>query len=113
MPKKNIKKEEQKKLSQEEFENKVIELAKTGLTAEKIGENLRNQGLHPREYNKKISQILKEKNLYIIPEIKNLEAKLERISIHYSKNKQDKRAMRERERILSQIRKIKKYHRLV
>ncbi|GIU68542.1 MAG: hypothetical protein KatS3mg001_392 [Candidatus Pacearchaeota archaeon] len=117
MPKKQkqekTKEESKKKISQEEFEKKVIELAKTGLTAEKIGENLRKEGIHPKEYNKKISKILKEKNMYIIPEIKNLEEKLERISKHWEKNKQDKRAMRERERILSQIRKLKKYHGLI
>ncbi len=48
-----------KKLSQEGFEKKVLELASKGLTSEKIGEELRKQGIHPKEYNKKISKILK------------------------------------------------------
>jgi ribosomal protein S15P/S13E len=98
-----------KKLSQEEYEKKVLELAKKGLTTEKIGEALRNEGIHPKEHGKKISKILKEKGIYQSPELKNVEAKLNKIVAHYAKNKQDKRAMRERERIFSQLRKIKKY----
>jgi ribosomal protein S15P/S13E len=97
------------KISEEEFEKKVIELAKSGLTSEKIGENLRKQNIHPKEFNKKISKILKEKNIYQNPDLKNVEKKLEKIKIHYEKNKQDKRAMREKDRVFSQIRKIKKY----
>lgn len=103
----NIKKS--KKLSQEEFEKKVIELAKKGLTSEKIGEELKHQKIHSKEYNKKISKILKEKNLYINPDLKNVSKKLERIKSHYVKNKQDKRAMREKDRVFAQLRKLKKY----
>ncbi len=113
MPKKIIKKQEKitsKKISQEEFEKKVIELAEKGLTSEKIGEELRRQKIHPKEYNKKISKILKDK--YINPDLKNVEEKLERIKKHYSKNKQDKRAMREKDRIFAQFRKLKKYFKI-
>ncbi len=98
-----------KKLSQEEFEKKVLELSEKGLTSEKIGEELRQQGIHPKEYIKKISQILKEKNKYTNPDLKNLEEKLKKITVHSEKNKQDKRAMREKERIFAHIRKLKKY----
>ena len=103
--------EKAKKLSQKEYENKVLELAKKGLTSEKIGKELRNQGIHPKEYNKKISQILGDK--YINPDLKNVENKLERIKKHYDKNKQDKRAMREKDRVFAQLRKAKKYHKLI
>ncbi len=96
-----------KKLSQTEFEKKVTELSGKGLTSEKIGEELRQQGIHPKEYDKKISKILKDK--YINPDLKNVEEKLERIKKHYGKNKQDKRAMREKDRIFAQLRKLKKY----
>jgi ribosomal protein S15P/S13E len=98
-----------KKLTQAEFEKKVIELAKKGLTSEKIGEELRHQKIHPKDFNKKISEILKEKNLYTNPDLKNVEEKLEKIKKHYEKNKQDKRAMREKDRIFAQLRKLKKY----
>lgn len=96
-----------KKISQEEYEKKVLELGEKGMTAEKIGESLRKQGIHPKEYNKKISKILGNK--YVCPELKNTEEKLERIKKHYAKNAQDKRSMREKDRIFSQVRKIKKY----
>jgi len=117
MPKKSEKKIEEKsgkakKISQNEFEEKVIELAKKGLTSEKIGEELRYQGIHPKDYLKKISEILKEKNKYINPDLKNVEEKLERVKKHYEKNKQDKRAKREKDRIFAQVRKLKKYFKI-
>jgi len=99
--------EKSKKLSQLEFEKKVLELSETGLTSEKIGEKLRKGGIHPKEYNKKISKILEKK--HINPDLKNVEAKLERIKKHYETNKQDKRAMREKDRVFAQLRKLKKY----
>lgn len=99
-----------KKISQTEFEKKVLELAKKGLTSEKIGEELRQQNIHPKDYSKKISKILGDK--YINPDIKNVEEKLERIKKHYEKNKQDKRAMREKDRIFAKLRKLKKYFKI-
>jgi len=102
-------KEEKKKLTQAEYEKRVIELAEKNITSEKIGEKLRMEKIHPKDYSKKISQILKEKNIYVSPDLKNVENKLERIKKHYEKNKQDKRAKREKDRIFSQLRRIKRY----
>jgi len=110
MPEAKTKKEKPKKLSQLEFEKKVLELAETGLTSEKIGEKLRKQNIHPKDFSKKISKILGDK--YINPDLKNVEQKLERIKKHYEKNKQDKRAMREKDRIFAQLRKLKKYFKI-
>jgi len=109
MPKKSEKKQEEKskKLTLPEYEKKVLDLANKGLTSEKIGEELKKQGIHPKEYNKKISKILGDK--YPDSDLKNAEEKLKRIESHMEKNKQDKKAMRERSRIFSRIRKIKKY----
>ena len=92
------------KLTSEEFDKRVIELSKQGFTSEKIGETLRRQGIHPKEHNKKISIILKEKGLYTNPDIKNVTEKLERLKKHTEKNKQDKRAKREVNRIFAQLR---------
>lgn len=117
MPKKSSSKKEKKsekiKLSQEEFEKRVLELAEKELTSEKIGEELRKQGIHSKEYNKKISKILREKNRYTIPEIKNIEKKLERIKNHHEKYKQDKKAMRDMVRIFAMLRKTKEYHKVI
>jgi ribosomal protein S15P/S13E len=107
---KSEKKVKPKKISQKEFEKKIMELANKGLTSEKIGEELRQQGIHPKEYDKKISKILKDK--YIIPDLKNVEEKLERVKKHYEKNKQDKKAMRENDRIFAQFRKLKNYFKI-
>jgi len=101
-----------KKITQAEFEKKVLELAEKGLTSEKIGEELRHQQIHPKEYNKKISKILKEKGAYINPDLKNTEIKLEKIKKHSEKNKQDKRAKREKDRVFAQIRKLKQYFKI-
>ena len=113
MPKEKIEKTaEKEKISMKEFEAKVVELAEKGMTSEKIGEFLRHEGIHPQEYGK-ISKILKEKGLYHPPEVKNIQEKLERVTKHKEKHGQDKRAMRERERIFSLLRKQKKYHKIV
>ncbi len=99
-----------KKVSKEEFEKKVLELSAKGLTSEKIGEALRREGIHPKEHGRKISLILKEKGKYVSADLKNVDEKLEKIKAHFEKNKQDKRALRDRERTFSKLRKLKRYH---
>jgi len=95
------------KLSEEGFEKKVLELAEKGLTSEKIGETLRKQGIHPKEFKKKISKILGSK--YINPDEKNIQKKLEDLEKHYEKNRKDKRAMRDKERTSAKLRRLRKY----
>lgn len=98
---------EDKKLTQKEFEDKVKELGKKGLTSEKIGQKLRDEGIHPKEYSGKISKILGKD--YENPDLKNVEKKLERIKTHSEKHKQDKKAKREKDRVFSQLRNLKRY----
>lgn len=115
MPKKKKEESEKKKeikLSEADFKKKVTELGKQGITSEKIGEKLRQEGIHPKEYKEKISKILKKNNAYENPDIKNIQNKLNRIMSHYEKNRQDKRAMREKDRIFARMRKLKKYFRI-
>ena len=95
------------KLSEEGFEKKVFELAEKGLTSEKIGETLRKEGIHPKEFKKKISKILGNK--YISPDEKNIQRKLEKLEKHFEKNKKDKRAMRDKEKIFARLRRLRKY----
>ena len=59
-----------KRVSKEEFEKRVLELADKGLTSENIGETLRREEIHPKEFGKKISKILGSK--YISPDMKNI-----------------------------------------
>ena len=96
-----------KKVSKEEFEKRILELAEKGLTSEKIGETLRREGIHPKEFEKKISKILENK--YINPDEKNIQEKLDKLEKHLGKNKKDKRAMRDRVRISAKLKRLKKY----
>lgn len=104
-------KKEQKELTEKEYEEKVVELAKKGLTSEKIGEALRREGVHPQKHGK-ISRILKAKNIYQQADIENLRKKLEAITKHREKHIQDKKAMRERERIAALLKRERDYHKI-
>jgi ribosomal protein S15P/S13E len=96
-----------KKVSQEEFEKKVLDLAEKGFTSEKIGEALRREGIHPQEFGVKISKILGSK--YISPDMKNIQENLEKIKKHCIKNHKDKRAMRDKEKTSAKLKRLKKY----
>jgi ribosomal protein S15P/S13E len=96
-----------KKKSQEEFEKEVLKLADKGMTAEKIGEVLKKEGTHSKDYNKKIKDILGSK--YINPDAKNIQEKLTKIEKHVSKNKVDKRAKRDKERVSAKLRRLQNY----
>ncbi len=100
--------EKAEKISQAEFEKRVKKLAESGLTSEKIGEKLKAEGIHSKEYEKKISEILGD--AYENPDLKNVRAKLDRVGKHFLKNKQDKRAMRDKDRLVSEVRRLEKYH---
>lgn len=111
MAKTETPKKEKSKLTQKEYEQKVLALAKEGLTSEKIGEKLKREGIHTKEFSNKISKILGKE--FISPDLKNIETKLEKVKSHYANNKQDKRAKREKDRIFAQLRKVKKYMGLI
>lgn len=103
-------KKEITKLTQEEYEKKVLTLAKEGLTSEKIGQKLKDEGIHPSEYNGKISKILGKE--YINPDLKNTEEKFGKVKSHFEKNPQDKKAKREKDRLFSKLRKVKRYFKI-
>ncbi len=95
-----------KKVSKEEFEKRVLELAEKGLTSEKIGETLRKEGIHPKEFGK-ISKVLGNK--YVNPDEKNIQQNLDKIEKHFAKNKKDKRAMRDKVRVSAKLKRLKEY----
>ncbi len=112
MPKKIEEKNEEstkktKKISKEEFEKRVLELGEKGFTSEKIGETLRKEGVHPKEFGEKISKVLGSK--YANPDEKNISQKLEKLEKHFSKNKKDRRAMRDKEKVSAKLRRLRKY----
>ena len=96
-----------KRKTVEEFKKRVIELAESGLTAEKIGEALRKEEIHSKEYGEKISKILGNK--YVQPDEKNIQKKLENLERHSAKNKGDKRAIRDKQRAFAKLRRLRKY----
>ncbi len=93
-------KQEQKppwlKYKLEDVEKIVVNLARQGFTAEKIGLVLRDQYGIPtvRVYGTRLADILKKHNLYKPPELINLKRKVERIRKHMAKNKHDMRSKR-------------------
>jgi|GEM_PF-1459892 len=99
------------KTSDKEIEELVVKLAKQGLTSEKIGTELRDKHGIPKTklLGKKISQILKENNLYQDATLVNLEKKQESIIKHLGKNKQDQRARLALTIIKARITKYNKY----
>ena len=82
------------KTSQEEMEKIVVNLAKQGLTAEKIGLVLRDTYGIPttRVYGKRLTQILKEQGIKAKADLENTEEKVEKLKKHLEKNKQDKKS---------------------
>ena len=66
MPTEKKAKKETKNLSQLEFEKKVLELVEKNLTSEKIGLELKKQGIHPKDYPKKILLQSSKSNNWII-----------------------------------------------
>lgn len=105
--------EKTKKLTQEEFEKEVVKLAKQGITSEKIGQKLKEEGIHAKNFKIKVSQILIKNKIYTQPDLKNVEEKLEAIKKHNEKFPQDKRSKREKDRVFAQLRKLKIYHKLI
>jgi len=81
------------------------------MTAERIGLILRdNYGIpSTRIYGFKISQILKEKNLYVFPDQKNLKIKKEKLEKHLSNNKQDKKTGRSLIITKAKLKKVEDY----
>lgn len=104
-------KEETKK-GKTDIEKTIVELAKQGNTSEKIGlilkekHNIKNV---KKETGKKISQILKENEVYIDADIKNLKEKIAKLEKHLSKNRHDYPTKRIFPIKSSELRRFEKY----
>lgn len=99
---------EKAKLTEKEIEAKVLELAKSGLTNEKIGLELIKLGVRPSDYKKRISQILKEADIQMSPDLENIKKSLDRLKKHTLIHKQDKTSGRPLAIKTAKIRKLKK-----
>ncbi len=80
-----------------EIEKSVLDLAKKGYSPAKIGLELRDQHGIPKVKaltNKRIVQILKEKDIIVSGEKEAINSKLEILRVHIKKNKKDHSASR-------------------
>ena len=95
----------------EDIENIVVRLGKKGVHPAKIGLVLREK--HDvskiKPLGKKITQILKEKDVEYEDDLDFVNKKITGIETHYAKNKQDKRAKREIVRYIGLRKKLEKY----
>ena len=118
MAKKKAEKAQEKKAQEpmniEDIEKIVIELGKKGHHPAEIGSILKEKhGIYDiKVLGKKISKILKNAKINYKSDLDFVSEKLSKITNHYEKNKQDKRAMREKDRVFAQLRKIKVYHKI-
>ncbi|PIN89109.1 hypothetical protein COU60_04545 [Candidatus Pacearchaeota archaeon CG10_big_fil_rev_8_21_14_0_10_34_76] len=97
------------KMKPSDIEKKVIELAKQGISAEKIGLKLRDEHGIPKVklFNLKIKKILEKENLWQNPETKNVEKKLERLKKHSVKHIHDYPAKRSLVKNVPKLSKLK------
>jgi len=100
------------KTSEKQAEKIIIELAKQGLSTEKIGLILRDQHGIPttKIYGKKISQILKQNQIEPKSSLANAEENVEKVKQHFEKNKQDKAAKYALIKKTATAIKLRKYH---
>lgn len=98
------------KLKPEEIEKLIIDLAEKGTPPEKIGLILRDQHGIPKAklLGKKIGQILRENNIKIDSERKNIENKIERLKTHFARHKHDYIAQRRMVQKASRVKKMEK-----
>jgi len=90
MAEKKIKTNDKKQLSLAEAEKIVLDLAKQGLTSEKIGLILRDKHkTNLKSLKTKISRILKKSDQYKSSDIENLAKKIDKLKKHMEKNKRD------------------------
>lgn len=96
------------KMKPADMEKMVVELAKQGVPAEKIGIILRDQHGIPsvKEFGKKMGKILKENGLENDSEKKNFIKKMDNLKKHIEKNKLDHGAKRSLATRLSRMRRF-------
>jgi len=101
------------KYTEQEVKDIILAIAKKdpSLTTEKIGLILRDTYGIPRThlYNFKISQVLKSTDSYKNPDQKNIKKKVEKLTKHYEKNKQDKKTHRSLMITRAKLKKINDY----
>ncbi len=96
------------KLTEPEYEKKVAELGKKGITSEKIGLELKKEKIFSKDYKKSIGKILKQANIPNTPDINNIKNRVEILKKHAEKHKQDKTFKRALSITSAKLRKLEK-----
>jgi ribosomal protein S15P/S13E len=95
------------KISKQDAEKLVLDLAKKGITSEKIGLELKKLKIDAKStLGRRISHHLKENNMNVNPDIENLKKTVEELKKHLGKNKHDepgRRALIKREAKLRKL----------
>ncbi len=82
--------EELKVLTLKEIESLIVSLGKQGLTSEKIGLALKKEhNIKAKKQGIKIGKIMKDNQLENTPDIKNIQARIQKLEKHLGKNKHD------------------------
>jgi len=116
MPRKKLEKNKEEKpkeekLNEKEIESLILDLAKQGMTSEKIGLKLKEKGINAKSHSLKINKVLKKNNLFEDADIKNLALRVEKMKKHSARNRQDhnvKRALSIKEAKLKKLREYRK-----
>jgi len=105
------KNETKEKLTEKQIEAKIVELAKTGLTSEKIGLVLKNEFNVPKAKanGKKVSVVLKENNLYQDTDVVNLQKTVDQLKAHVEKHIHDFKTKRTLLITEARLKKLKEY----
>jgi len=95
----------------ENIESLVVELAKKGYSPAKIGDVLKEKYNIPKIkiLGKKVTKILKENNIKYQNDLALVNKRIKKLEVHYSKNKQDKKAGREIVRLIGLKKRLEKY----
>lgn len=82
------------KIKPAEVEKLIVELGKSGETPAKIGVALRDKHGVPKAklFGKRISQVLKESKIKVVPEKELIQNKINALNKHMEKNKHDQSA---------------------
>jgi len=98
-----------KKLSKPEVEKIIKDLYSEGVTSEKIGLVLRDKyGIKKfrEEFGMKVTEILGVNDA----DVRNVRRKMEKLQVHFEKNKHDQSAKRRLIKTAAQVKKVGKYH---
>jgi ribosomal protein S15P/S13E len=77
------------KLTESEYEKKILELASKGMTSERIGLELKKEKVYSKDFKRRIGEVLQENNIRNEPDLDHLKAAVQTLEKHAKVHKQD------------------------